>query len=86
MFLILQVATVLVAVAISLALAHALALPGKMRLDKETYLVRDGHISRCGANALPPSSFRRCRARLHRVQERCAPCPKAGREKVAHPV
>ena len=23
---------------------------------------------------------------LHRVQERCAPCPKAGREKVAHPV
>jgi hypothetical protein len=25
-------------------------------------------------------------ARLHRVQERCVPCPKAGREKVAHPV
>jgi hypothetical protein len=23
---------------------------------------------------------------LHRVQERCVPCPKAGREKVAHPV
>jgi hypothetical protein len=23
-------------------------------------------------------------ARLYRVQERCAPCPKAGREKVAH--
>ena len=23
---------------------------------------------------------------LHRVQERCVPCPKPGREKVAHPV
>jgi hypothetical protein len=39
MFLILQVATVfLVAVAMSLALAHALELPGKMRLDRETYI------------------------------------------------
>ena len=25
-------------------------------------------------------------ARLRCVQERCVPCPKAGREKVAHPV
>jgi uncharacterized membrane protein len=39
MFLIFQVITVfLVAVAMSLALAHALELPGKMRLDRETYL------------------------------------------------
>jgi hypothetical protein len=39
MLLTLQVATVLlVAVAMSLALAHALELPGKMRLDKETYM------------------------------------------------
>jgi hypothetical protein len=32
-----------------------------------------------------PKAFLR-EAWLHRVQERCAPCPKAGREKVAHPV
>src|ERR687895_1371780 len=39
MFLIIQVVTVfLVAVAMSLSLAHALELPGKMRLDKDTYL------------------------------------------------
>jgi Domain of unknown function (DUF1772) len=39
MFLMLQIATVfLAAVAMSLALAHALELPGKMRLDKETYI------------------------------------------------
>jgi hypothetical protein len=39
MFLVLQVVTViLVAVAFALALAHALELPGKMRLDKQTYL------------------------------------------------
>lgn len=39
MFLTLQVVTVfLVAVAMSLALAHALELPGKMRLDKATYI------------------------------------------------
>jgi hypothetical protein len=39
MFLIIQVVTVfLVSVAMSLALAHALELPGKMRLDKETYI------------------------------------------------
>lgn len=39
MFLTLQVLSVcLVAVAMALALAHALELPGKMRLDKETYL------------------------------------------------
>jgi Anthrone oxygenase len=39
MFLLLQVASVfLVSVAMALALAHALELPGKMRLDKETYL------------------------------------------------
>jgi hypothetical protein len=38
MFLVLQVATVLlVAIAMSLALAHALELPGKLRLDKESY-------------------------------------------------
>lgn len=38
MFLTLQVVTVfLTAVAMSLPLAHALELPGKMRLDKETY-------------------------------------------------
>jgi hypothetical protein len=38
MFLILQVATVLlVAIAMSLALAHALELPGKRRLDQGTY-------------------------------------------------
>jgi hypothetical protein len=43
MFLILQVITVfLVAVAMSLALAHALELPGKMRLDRETYLAVQG--------------------------------------------
>jgi hypothetical protein len=43
MFLILQVLTVLlVAVAMSLALAHALELPGKMRLDKDTYLAVQG--------------------------------------------
>ena len=39
MFLMLQVVTVfLVAVTMSLALAHALELPGKMRLNKETYI------------------------------------------------
>lgn len=39
MFLTLQVVTVfLVAVAMSLSLAHALELPGKMRLEKETYI------------------------------------------------
>jgi hypothetical protein len=39
MLLILQVVTVfLVAVAMSLSLAHALELPGKMRLDRGTYL------------------------------------------------
>src|SRR5919109_53615 len=39
MFLIVQVVTVfLAAVAMSLAVAHALELPGKMRLDKETYI------------------------------------------------
>jgi hypothetical protein len=38
MFRVLQVLTViLVAVAFALSLAHALELPGKMRLDKETY-------------------------------------------------
>lgn len=38
MFNILQILTVmLVAVAMALALAHALELPGKMRLDQETY-------------------------------------------------
>jgi hypothetical protein len=43
MFLMLQVITVfLVAVAMSLALAHSLELPGKMRLDKETYLAVQG--------------------------------------------
>jgi hypothetical protein len=43
MSLILQVITVFfVAVAMSLALAHALELPGKMRLDKETYLAVQG--------------------------------------------
>ena len=42
-FLILQVITVfLVAVAMSLALAHALELPGKMRLNRETYLAVQG--------------------------------------------
>jgi hypothetical protein len=39
MFLLLQVVSVLlVAVAVTLALAHALELPGKLRLDKETYI------------------------------------------------
>ena len=39
MYRLLQVASViLVAVAMALALAHALELPGKMRLNKETYL------------------------------------------------
>jgi len=39
MFLIIQVVTVfLVAVAMSLSLAHALELPGKMRLDRDTYV------------------------------------------------
>jgi hypothetical protein len=39
MFLIMQVLSVfLVAVAMALALAHALELPGKLRLDKETYI------------------------------------------------
>ena len=39
MFLAFQVATVMLsAIAMSLAVAHALELPGKMRLDKETYL------------------------------------------------
>jgi hypothetical protein len=38
MFLILQIVSVfLVSVAMSLSLAHALELPGKLRLDKETY-------------------------------------------------
>src|SRR5215831_7331295 len=41
MFLMLQVVTVfLVAVTMSLVLAHALQLPGKMRLNKETYIVQ----------------------------------------------
>jgi hypothetical protein len=39
MFLIIQVLTVfLVSLAMSLAVAHALELPGKMRLDRETYI------------------------------------------------
>jgi hypothetical protein len=39
MFLVLQVVTVFLAsVAMSLALAHVLELPGKMRLNKETYI------------------------------------------------
>lgn len=39
MYFLLQVVTVcLVAVGMSLALAHALELPGKMRLDRETYV------------------------------------------------
>jgi hypothetical protein len=39
MFLLLQVITVaLVAVAMALSLAHALEFPGKLRLDRETYL------------------------------------------------
>jgi hypothetical protein len=39
MFLILQIGTIfLVSVAMSMALAHALELPGKMRLDRETYI------------------------------------------------
>lgn len=39
MFLVLQVVTLfLVSVTMSLALAHALEFPGKMRLDKETYI------------------------------------------------
>jgi hypothetical protein len=43
MFLILQVVTVfLVAIALSLSLAHALELPGKMRLDRDTYLAVQG--------------------------------------------
>jgi hypothetical protein len=43
MSVILQVITVfLVAVAMSLSLAHALELPGKMRLDKDTYLAVQG--------------------------------------------
>ena len=38
MFITLQVLTIIVvAIAFVLALAHALELPGKMRLDKETY-------------------------------------------------
>lgn len=38
MFGVLQVlAVILVAVAMALSLAHALELPGKMRLDSETY-------------------------------------------------
>jgi hypothetical protein len=38
MFLILQIVSVfLVSVAMSLSLAHALELPGKLRLDKQTY-------------------------------------------------
>ena len=40
MFSILQILTVvLVSVAMALSLAHALELPGKMRLSKETYCV-----------------------------------------------
>lgn len=43
MFSVLQVLTViLVAVAMSLALAHALELPGKVRLDKNTYYAMQG--------------------------------------------
>src|ERR671916_3284396 len=43
MFLIIQVVTVfLVAVAMSLSLAHALELPGKMRLDRDTYVAVQG--------------------------------------------
>jgi hypothetical protein len=43
MFLIMQVITVfLVAVAMSLSLAHALELPGKMRLGRDTYLTVQG--------------------------------------------
>jgi len=39
MFLFLQVLTIFLAsVTMSLALAHALELPGKMRLDKQTYM------------------------------------------------
>jgi hypothetical protein len=39
MFFILQVLTVLLAsIGMAMALAHALELPGKLRLDKETYL------------------------------------------------
>jgi Domain of unknown function (DUF1772) len=39
MFNILQIVTaILIAVAMAMALAHALELPGKMRLSKETYL------------------------------------------------
>jgi len=39
MLLVLQVVTVFLAsVAMSLALAHVLELPGKMRLNKETYI------------------------------------------------
>ncbi len=38
MFIVLQILTVMVvAVAMALSLAHALELPGKMRLEKETY-------------------------------------------------
>lgn len=38
MFLVLQVASVfLAAVAMALSLAHTLELPGKLRLDKQTY-------------------------------------------------
>ena len=40
---IVQVVTlVLVAIGVSLSLAHALELPGKMRLDKDTYLAVQG--------------------------------------------
>jgi hypothetical protein len=43
MLLTFQVVTVfLAAVAMSLALAHALELPGKMRLDKQTYIAVQG--------------------------------------------
>jgi hypothetical protein len=39
LFLLLQIASVFfVAIAMALSLAHALELPGKLRLDKETYL------------------------------------------------
>ena len=43
MFLILQVASVfLAAVAMALALSHALELPGKLRLDRDTYVAVQG--------------------------------------------
>ena len=41
MFILLQIVTLtLITVALSLSLAHALELPGKMRLDRKTYVVQ----------------------------------------------